>query len=120
MILLSICIPTYNRADILNNTLNSIISDIDFDYRIEIIISDNASTDHTYEICKKFTKTYSNIHYYKNNENIFDKNFTKVLSYGSGLYLKLLNDSIVLKKGTLSFFLKKISLFKEKNITIIK
>jgi glycosyltransferase involved in cell wall biosynthesis len=118
MILLSICIPTYNRADILNSTLNSIITDVDFDFRIEIIISDNASTDHTYDICKKFTNIYSNIHYYRNDENIIDKNFTKVLSYGSGLYLKLLNDSIILKKGTLTFFLKKILLFKEKNIPI--
>ena len=117
-ILLSICIPTYNRAEILNNTLNSIITDVDFDSRIEIIISDNASTDHTYDICKRFTKIYSNIHYYRNSENIIDENFTKALSYGSGLYLKLLNDSIILKKGTLCFFLKKILLFKDKNVPI--
>ena len=38
--LLSICIPTYNRAEVLNATLNEITSLKDFDESVEIVISD--------------------------------------------------------------------------------
>ena len=40
--LLSICIPTYNRGDILKENLNYILKLPEFDDSIEIVISDNA------------------------------------------------------------------------------
>ena len=53
--LLSICIPTFNRANLLNNLLNSIdIANIDASI-VEVCISDNNSTDNTKE--KVITKT---------------------------------------------------------------
>ena len=58
--LLSICIPTYNRADKLKQTLESIVSQpefIDFD-EFEIVISDNGSKDGTKEICEELKKKY--------------------------------------------------------------
>lgn len=61
--LLSICIPTFNRCDILNDTLKSIINDEAFDDDIEIVISDNFSSDSTEYVCKKYTDSYSNIKY---------------------------------------------------------
>ena len=49
--LVSICIPTYNSANFLEESLLSIISQT---YRnIEIIIGDNPSPDKTSEIKKK-------------------------------------------------------------------
>ena len=46
--LLSLCIPTYNRADILKETLTKLVLEPAFILgRVEICISDNASTDHT-------------------------------------------------------------------------
>ena len=62
--LLSICIPTYNRAEILRRTLAKITSDKDFDEDIEIVISDNASTDNTQKVCQEFCASYKNIHYF--------------------------------------------------------
>lgn len=99
--LLSICIPTFNRCDILNDTLKSIINDEAFDDDIEIVISDNFSSDSTEYVCKKYTDSYSNIKYFKNNENISDRNFYEVLGKASGKYLKLINDTIRFKKGML-------------------
>ena len=45
--ILSICIPTYNRADILNKSLYILTSNEAFDDQTEVVIVDNCSTDHT-------------------------------------------------------------------------
>ena len=46
MPLLSICIPTYNRAQFLDVSLRELISQAsEISDSIEIVISDNASTD---------------------------------------------------------------------------
>ncbi len=51
---LSICIPTYNRANLLDNTLSRIKREVCFDFPYEIIISNNASADNTGEIVSKY------------------------------------------------------------------
>ena len=96
-ILLSICIPTYNRANQLENTLKSIINQNIFTStsKIEIVISDNCSTDDTAVIVNKYLQLYAEkITYSRNDFNIADKNFEKALSIGKGLYLKLNNDTL--------------------------
>jgi len=91
--LLSICIPTFNRAQYLKNTLYSIIGQEKFSESCEVIISDNNSTDNTREIGEYFSEKYDNIRYYCNETNIgVDRNFLKLLNYGQGKYLKLHND----------------------------
>jgi len=104
-ILLSICIPTFNRADILNRTLEALFSDPDFDQKsVEVIVSDNCSLDHTEEVVKKFPL----VQYYRNEENIRDANFTRILGYASGKYIRLFNDTLTFKPGILKEMLKKI------------
>ena len=98
---LSICIPTYNRAQSLNKTLMSIVTQQGFDKNIEIIISDNASLDNTEEVSRAFCSKYENIKYYKNANNIEDANFPLVLSYSTGDYVKLLSDNKPLLPGFL-------------------
>lgn len=94
--LLSICIPTYNRGAILEKTLDSIIADTTFQTTnsIEVIISDNCSSDNTQDICLRFTEQFpSSIFYYKTEEPIpGDINFYRVLSLAKGTLLKLNND----------------------------
>lgn len=48
----SICIPTYNRAHLLPKALESALNQTFSDF--EIIVSDNASSDHTQTILKKY------------------------------------------------------------------
>lgn len=91
--IISICIPTYNRADALEQSLERYVSCDGFDDSIEIVISDNASTDRTREVAEKFTTKFSNIKYYRNKENIRDSNFEIALKRGTGRYLKLQNDT---------------------------
>ena len=52
--LVSVIIPTYNRADCLERLVKSVINS---DYeRKEIIVVDNNSTDNTYEVMMGFKK----------------------------------------------------------------
>lgn len=90
--LISFCIPTYNRGYILQYVLEQYIHDPEFDDDVELVISDNCSTDDTEKICKQYCSQRSNIRYYRNENNIKDANFFTVLDYGNGEYLKLLND----------------------------
>ena len=57
-ILLSILIPTYNRAPYLNNLLNYLKKIYNLDYTYEIVVSDNASTDNSREVIESFQKTF--------------------------------------------------------------
>lgn len=90
--ILSLCIPTYNRASVLDEALGKIVSYDSFDETVEIVISDNCSNDNTQEVGMRYASQYSNIKYYRNQENILDRNFVKVLDLGVGRYLKLQND----------------------------
>lgn len=112
-ILLSICIPTYNRCDILDKSLKKITDQSSFDQRVEIVISDNCSTDNTKDVVSKYQKLYNNIVYHCNSKNIFDENFTQALLLGSGEYLKLMNDTIILNDGAISNYLYYIEKFRK-------
>ncbi len=102
--LLSICIPTYNRSRHLKTTIESIIQQPEFlNGKVEIVICDNASTDDTSIVVGEFSRRYSNISYYRNKCNIRDKNYPMVLSKGHGMLRKLHNDTLKLEPGSLSF-----------------
>ena len=61
---LSIVVPTYNRANYLKECLDSIINQ---NYpNIEIIITDDNSTDNTEEVCQEYINKYPYIKYIKN------------------------------------------------------
>lgn len=100
--LLSICVPTYNRAKYLREALENITSDSDFDSRVEIVISDNASTDDTPIVGNEYSKKYPNI------KNVRDANFKLVLRRASGKYLKLSNDTLRYRPGTIGKILSEI------------
>lgn len=96
-VLLSICIPTFNRATQLDGTLKSITEQFIFTNtnKIELVISDNCSTDETLSVVERYKLKYpGKIIYSRNDFDLVDKNFEKVLSLGSGTYLKLNNDTL--------------------------
>ena len=99
--LISICIPTYNRASFLKDTLDSFVQEPVFlsTEKVEIIISDNCSEDNTAEIVFPYIQKFpQKIKYFKNKTNLKDKNFELALSRGTGVFLKLHNDKAILKE----------------------
>lgn len=111
--ILSISIPTYNRAHCLGDCLESIVSqltDPELLERVEIVISDNASTDTTRALVDGFMARYKNIHYFCNSENLgFDKNILAVVEKSRGTYCLTLGDDDALLPGALALILDKIT-----------
>lgn len=94
--LLSICIPTYNRFDELKNTVNSlnvIINKLNMENDVEIIISDNSDFDVAVKN-EMFGRGYKNVRYSKNTKNIgFSGNLVKVVSMAAGDYFWIVPDN---------------------------
>jgi len=82
----SIGLPVYNGEKYLRKTLCCLL-DQSFK-NIEIIISDDGSTDSTEQICNEFSKKDNRIRYFRQNKNFGMpvKNFRFVLEYAIGEY----------------------------------
>ena len=101
--LLSICIPTYNRSVQLKKTLDSIVEEpIFLSKKIEVIVSDNVSTDDTADMMQDYCNKFENIKYSRNLSNNGFMNIISVLGLARGKLCKVVNDYLVLNKGTLN------------------
>lgn len=111
MIYLSICIPTYNRCNYLFDTIHSIIIEPEFinSDEVEIVVSDNCSTDDTESVMMQFLQQHpSKIKYHRNNENVLANNLEMALSRGCGSMLKLNNDTLNFDRGSLKLLLETV------------
>ena len=100
--LVSICIPTYNRSRYLKQSIERYIKQPEFlSGKVELVISDNASTDDTEQMVREYTSRYPNIRYFKNPENIRDRNFPLALSRGRGKLHFIHNDTLMADKDHL-------------------
>ena len=83
--LVSIGMPVYNGAQYLAGALESLLTQ---DYReFELIVSDNASTDQTADICWQFQKRDSRIRYIRRAQNQGSPwNFASVVHEANGPY----------------------------------
>lgn len=102
--LLTICIPTWNREKCLRMSLERFdnqIHDVE-DGELELIVSDNASDDHTPEVVEMFIQKGLPIIYNRNNENLGpDGNFLKCMHLAKGKYIFLLGDDDFLRPNAL-------------------
>lgn len=92
--LLSICIPTYNRAALLRETIHSIIeSSKNFENQIEIVISDDGSRDETKSIVSEIQSNSKLIKSFFNKSNMgIDDHFSDLPNRASGKYLWIFGD----------------------------
>ena len=112
--LVSICIPTYNRCEYLKKSLDSIVSQEPFlDGRVEVVISDNASTDETEILSREYASKYSNLIYHRNKDNVRDINFPLVISCAHGMLRRLSNDTLVYHEGALEYLCRLVEENKE-------
>lgn len=83
----SVGMPVYNGENFIKEAIDSILAQTFEDF--ELIISDNASTDGTAEICRAYATKDQRIRYYRNGQNIgAAKNFNSVFNLSSGEYFK--------------------------------
>lgn len=106
--LLSLCIPTYNRAAILKENILVILHQLEEieGTEVELIVSDNCSTDNTQEVIKLLIEAGAPIVYNRNEENLGSAgNFIKCIKMASGKYIQLLGDDDYLAPGGLKYIL---------------
>ena len=106
---LSLCIPTYNRAHCLKEQFKRLLSIQKEDLeRIEIIISDNCSTDATPAVVEEYRGSLP-FTYIRNSENIgSNRNFLQCLHKASGKYVWLLGDDDYLQTMHMHELLEKL------------
>jgi glycosyltransferase involved in cell wall biosynthesis len=95
MCLVSILIPVFNREDLITETINSALQQT---YKnIEIVVSDNNSTDSTVLKVKKFQKKDSRIKLLQNKTNIGPvRNWKNAANHANGKYsLLLFSDDLI-------------------------
>ena len=111
--LLSICIPTYNRPESLLNCLNSLAKQKnkkDF----EVCISDNCSKKNIKNLIKPFRKKL-NIKYKKNRKNLgFTLNVLKVSLMAKGEFIWFLGDDDLTVNNSVKYL---TNLIKKKKIS---
>lgn len=116
--LLTICIATFNRADLLFLTLKNIASQTKNFSDIEILVADGNSTDSTELICAEFSANCKNFTYLKLTEKGgVDKDYDQAVKHSKGKYCWLFTDDDLIKPDAV----KKIRelLFKELDLVII-
>lgn len=89
--LVTVGIPTYNRAALLRRSIQS-AREQDYPH-LEIIVSDNCSTDDTLALCRELEREDSRIRFVRQSRNGGPAhNFATVLSLASGRYFMWLGD----------------------------
>ncbi|MCS3801733.1 glycosyltransferase family 2 protein [Niastella sp. OAS944] len=101
--LLTIAIPTYNRCTFLERSLYYLLGQInDAGGKVEIIISDNCSSDATTEVVNKYIQQGLVISYIKNETNIgVDKNIVQCYERAKGRFVWIMGDDDYLVPGSL-------------------
>ena len=86
---ISVCIPTYNHAHFLKDSVESVLSQTFADF--ELIIVDNCSTDATRELVARYVAADPRVSYFCNEINVGPReNLNRCLEHASGEYVKIL------------------------------
>lgn len=96
--LLTIAIPTYNGSRTIRNMLDLLLPQCN--NQVQLLISDNCSTDSTEEIIAEYKMKWGNIEYYRNEENIGpDANFLQCMRMAEGHFTWLVSDDDIVVEG---------------------
>lgn len=123
--ILSFCIPTYNRLKFLRKNIDILLKQIHEENladKVEICISDNHATDGTEDYCRNLLTNTNGIKvsYNRNEENLGpDRNFLSAMHMASGEYSILWGDDDFLHERGLRRIFELISHGKTNDIQIL-
>lgn len=110
--ILSICIPTYNRAKFLPDLFESILKQINKENEdlIEVAVSDNASEDNTLEVINRYKKHFKNFTYFRWDKNMgADRNYLKCVEISNGEFCWLMGSDDKIEEGSINYILDILS-----------
>jgi abequosyltransferase len=111
MPLLSLCVPTYNRAAMLTEALNAILSQWESDLsetqrgNMEVLVFDNHSSDGTPEVLARIQSEFPclRLTYIRQPQNLgAGTNIVQAIGKAGGAYVFVLSDDDILLPGALS------------------
>ena len=101
--LVSICIPNYNGADYIEQSIRPVLTQ-ERDYEIEIVLHDDASTDNSLNIIRE---QFPEVHVLASKANVgFCISNNRMVEYAHGTYILLLNNDAILRPESLRTFLR--------------
>lgn len=102
--LLSILIPTYNRAEELGQLLRTLNAELrGLEHCTEVVICDNASTDNTAEVIHAFKASFSNVRHILQESNVgMDGNFLSCVTSTEAEYCWMIGDDDMPRTGSVA------------------
>lgn len=120
---LTIAIPTFNRAFYLNLNLQRLVEE----HRsippgaVEILVSDNHSTDGTPEIVAKAIEQGLPVRYIRNERDIgSDLNIAQCFNEARGHYVQIMGDDDMYVRGTLAYLVKQLQGTEEYGVVCLR
>ena len=106
--LLTIAIPTYNRADCLERLLATLLVELrGTEGRVSVVVSDNASTDRTPVVVAAFAEQWPSVRAVRNAENLgMDGNFLGCAEQVDGQHFWLMGDDDLPRAGVVRALLR--------------
>ena len=101
---LSFCIPTYNRAQRVYDCVKHILEYQGND--IEVVVSNNASTDNTLELLGTITDERLTVH--TNGDNIFSLNWPLAVSRATGQWAVLMSDEDIVNLDAIQVYINEL------------
>ncbi len=122
--LLSIAIPTFNRIDYLKDLLPSLIEQTSLANsvakKVEIVISDNASTDGTGEYVDSFCTCNECVRYFRNKQNLGGiVNLAKAVERSNSSYVWVVGDDDLFEQNAVPTVISVIETYKPSLIICI-
>lgn len=108
MIRLSICIATFKRAEMIGETLASIVSQLTDS--VEVVVLDGASPDRTAEVVAGFARENAAIRYVRMATNSgIDADFDHAVTHACGAHCWLFSDDDALLPGAIAAVLEELA-----------
>jgi len=110
--IVSALVTVFNREKILSETVNSLTMSSFRD--LEVILVDDRSTDHSWDVCKQLAQTDRRIHAHLNEKNLGDySNRNRAASLATGKYLKYLDADDLIYRHSLATMVDAMEQFPE-------
>ncbi len=116
--LLSICVPSYKKAEWLKASLSITLEQVsEFDELAEVVVSDDASGDNSVAVLEELKQSYPTcLHYYTQKENLKNnKNYLFTIEKATGAFIWLLGNDDFIRPGAVKKVLEVIQVHKEIN-----
>ncbi len=99
--LLTFAIPTFGRAESLSKLLAILLEQLHGETRVELIVSDNASSDETAEVVSRYEASGLPLRYLRNHTDVgADRNILQCFERATGKYVWIFSDDDVIAPGT--------------------